>query len=61
MAITAGHFYTSKSDATSVLLCSDAAGFEFMQLPSGDVQKYAADPTKLLPEQDVPDAYALAR
>jgi len=45
MALAAGHFYTPKSDSTQLLLCTDAAGFEFQQLPSGNVQKYAADPS----------------
>jgi hypothetical protein len=48
MAITSGHFYSAGSDAFTILLCTDAAGFEFMRLPDGMVIKFAADPTAQL-------------
>jgi len=48
MAITTGHFYSALSDASTILLCTDAAGFEFQLLPYGLVQKYNADPTAQL-------------
>lgn len=44
MALAAGTFYSTISDSTQLLLCTNAAGFEFQQLPSGNVQKYSASP-----------------
>jgi hypothetical protein len=48
MPITAGHFYSGLSAAASILLCTDATAFEFLQLPDGTAQKFSADPTGAL-------------
>ena len=45
MALTAGHFYWLGSDSSKLLLCTDDVGFEFVRLPDGNVQKFAADPS----------------